>query len=337
MNKLLLLGEAYGEVEERERTPFVGPTGYELTRLLEQAGIQRSECYLTNVFNLRPPGNKVEALCGSKAEAIKGYPAIIAGKFLHASYQPELDRLADELLETNPNLIVALGNTACWAMLGKINISKIRGTTTTSTHTADGFKCLPTYHPAAIFRQYELRPVTVLDLAKAKREAEFPEIRRPSCNIWIDPDLSDMEHFYESFIKTCPLLSVDIETAGTVVTRIGFAPSKSIAIVVPFVAAGRKGRNYWSSPAAERQALLFVRRILEDPSIPKLFQNGLYDIAFIWRAWGIKVMGAEEDTMLCHHAMQPESLKGLGFLGSVYTDHGSWKDMRKVETIKKDD
>ena len=69
----------------------------------------------------------------------------------------------------------------------------------------------------------------------------------------------------------------------------------------------------------------------------KLFQNGLYDIAFLWRAYGIKVMNASEDTMLLHHALQPEALKGLGFLGSVYTDEGAWKQMReKVATIKRD-
>ncbi len=41
--------------------------------------------------------------------------------------------------------------------------------------------------------------------------------------------------------------------------------------------------------------------------------------------------------MLLHHALQPESLKGLGYLGSVYTDHGSWKQERKMnETIGRD-
>jgi hypothetical protein len=32
--------------------------------------------------------------------------------------------------------------------------------------------------------------------------------------------------------------------------------------------------------------------------------------------------------MLLHHSMQPELEKGLGFLGSVYTDEPSWKFMR---------
>ena len=41
--------------------------------------------------------------------------------------------------------------------------------------------------------------------------------------------------------------------------------------------------------------------------------------------------------MLAHHALQPESAKGLGFMGSIYTDEGAWKQERKVSTIKKDD
>jgi hypothetical protein len=49
-------------------------------------------------------------------------------------------------------------------------------------------------------------------------------------------------------------------------------------------------------------------------------------------------VNATDDTMLLHHSLQPESLKGLGFLGSLYCDEGPWKHMRaKHETIKKDE
>ena len=77
-----------------------------------------------------------------------------------------------------------------------------------------------------------------------------------------------------------------------------------------------------------------------EPHIPKLFQNGAYDISFLYRSMRIKVLGATHDTMLLHHALQPESLKSLGFLGSIYSDEGSWKGMRKrvkAKTIKRDD
>jgi len=76
----------------------------------------------------------------------------------------------------------------------------------------------------------------------------------------------------------------------------------------------------------------------QDPTIPKLFQNRLFDIAFLLKSMGIGVRGATHDSMLEHHALQPESLKGLAFLGSLYTDHGPWKSERKkTDTIKRDE
>ena len=72
-------------------------------------------------------------------------------------------------------------------------------------------------------------------------------------------------------------------------------------------------------------------------AIRKVFQNGLYDIAFLWRSAGCAVRGAEHDSMLLSHALQPESLKGLGYLGSIYCDEGAWKsERRKPKTIKRD-
>jgi uracil-DNA glycosylase family 4 len=54
MTSIAIVGEAWGEQEERARAPFVGASGYELTRMLDEAGIRRADCFLTNVFNLRP-------------------------------------------------------------------------------------------------------------------------------------------------------------------------------------------------------------------------------------------------------------------------------------------
>lgn len=335
--KMALIGEAWGEVEERERTAFVGPTGHELNRMLSEVGIRRIDCLLTNVFNLRPPGNKIEALCGFKHEGIPGYPAISKGGYIRKEYAKELDRLADELEEANPNVVVCLGNTAMWAMLGKTYISKLRGVVQLSSHTIEGFKILPTYHPAAIFRQWSLRPITVLDLMKAKREAEYPEIRRPKRTIWIEPTVEDIRDFDRCYIQSCEKLAVDIETAGDCITTIGFAPNSSLGLVIPFYDPRRSGRAYWPNVSVQRQVWRIVSNILTSP-IPKTFQNGLFDIAFLWRAYRIRVMNADEDTMLLHHALQPEALKGLGFLGSVYTDEGSWKQMRERKTtIKRDD
>lgn len=334
---IALVGEAWGEHEERERAPFVGPTGYELTRLLGEAGISRADCYLTNVFNQRPPRNKIEAFCGGKAGGIAGYPALVKGKYVRAEFQPELDRLGDELCEVNPNLVVALGNVAIWALLGQTAISKFRGSTCLSTHTVKGFKVLPTYHPAAIFRQWQFRPVVIIDLIKAERERHYPEIRRPKRQIWIEPTLEDIYDFHRRYVEKAESLSIDIETSGSHVTCVGIAPNSRLALVIPFFDPRRLGRSYWPDRKTERAAYEYIRLVCGS-SIPKTFQNGLYDIAFLYRALKIKVMNATHDTMLLHHALHPESLKSLGFMGSVYTDEGSWKQMRgNVTTIKKDE
>ena len=337
MTSIAIVGEAWGEQEERLRLPFVGPAGYLLNQLLDEAGIRRADCLVTNVFNLRPgPRNEIEFLCVSKALDSSGLPPIRAGKYLDAKYLPELDRLRDELVAFSPNVVVALGGTATWALLHDPRISKIRGTAAQSIW---GHKVLPTYHPAAVMRQWDLRPVAVMDLYKAFREMEFPEIRRPKRTIWIEPTIEDIYEFRENHIRGASLLSVDIETAGNQITNIGFAPSSTLALNIPFVDFRKPGRNYWPNKEDEIRAWRIIKDICESPTPPKLFQNGLYDISFLWRGYGIAVRGAQHDTMLLHHALQPESLKSLGFLGSLYTDEGNWKAMRTrgKTTIKRDD
>lgn len=343
MSKLALIGEAWGEYEERERSPFVGPAGWELTKMLAAAGINRADCFLTNVFNLRPQDNSLFYLSGMKEERIPGYPQAVASYkgsqkkvWIHERYQPELDRLGEELIDENPNVVVCLGNTPLWALAGTTGITSIRGTTLLSTHTVTGFKLLPTYHPAAVLRQWELRPTTIIDLQKALRESEYPVLRRPRREIWIEPTLDDLETFYGQHIHPCEKLSVDIETAGNQITCIGFAPRSDIALVIPFFDSRKKGKNYWPNVHDEQRAWKFVKCILES-RIPKVFQNGLFDMSFLLRAYGIRTFGAEHDTMLLHHALQPESLKSLGFLGSIYTDEGAWKIMRKTKTLKRDE
>jgi uracil-DNA glycosylase len=365
MKPIVIVGEAKGAEEHRINSSFVGSSGVELLRLLNESGIIKltgndkgligdyyrrgdprsidsiwrlhPEVYRTNVFQIHPPGNRLEWFCGGKPDGIPSYPALITGKYVRREFEPELDRLADEILRVDPNLIIGLGNTALWALCGRTGIGKLRGTTHLTTHCVTGYKLLPTYHPASLFRQWSNRPTTIIDLVKAKREAEYPEIRRPACEIWIEPTLEDINEFTERFIRGCDLLSVDIETTGSRITCIGFAPTAAHAIVIPFDDPRAKGGSYWPTREAEANVWRLVRDVLSDPRIPKLFQNGMYDIAFLLRSYGITVRGCSEDTMLLHHALQPESLKGLGYLGSIYTDFGPWKSDRKVnETIGRD-
>lgn len=373
MKPILLVGEAMGENEAKISRGFVGASGAELLKILDDAKVislsatdndyirkyyrtqdpwcldavweMHPEVIRTNVFQLHPPGNDLSYLCGPREEAIPIFPPLLSkkpiyrywrGGYVRKEFQYELDRLGDEILLHDPNVIVTLGNSALWALAGRTGITKLRGTTCLSTHTVSGYKLLCAYHPAAVTRQWELRPTTVVDLGKIHHENTFPEVRRPRVEIWIEPDLAYIRTFIRRFIRGCKLLSVDIETSGNQITCIGFAPRRDLALVVPFHDSRSKSGSYWATPQLERRCWELIRQVLEDPSIPKLFQNGLYDIAFIWRSVGVRVLGATHDTMLLHHALQPEALKGLGYLGSIYTDHGPWKSEHKEQTIGRD-
>jgi uracil-DNA glycosylase len=366
MKPVFLLGEAQGEAEAKIGRGFVGTSGAELLRMLHEAGVitftsadrdfmsryyrtydpwcldaiweLHPEVYRTNVFQQHPPRNELKHFCGPRATGLPHFPALIKSGYVRKEFAHEMDRLGDEILAQDPNIIIALGNSALWALCGRTGVTKLRGTTCVSTHTVSGYKLLVTYHPAAVCRQWELRPTTVADLSKINREKEFPDVRRPACEIWTEPALEDIEVFIRDAIAPCEILSVDIETSGSQITCIGFAPRSDLAIVIPIHDSRGKSGSYWPTQADERRCWELIRSVLEDKRIRKVFQNGLYDIAFLWRAYGIRTFGALHDTMLLHHALQPESLKGLGYLGSIYTDHGPWKVERKgTDTIKRDE
>lgn len=336
MPDIVVVGESWGAEEERQRSPFVGPSGWHLTQMLAEAGIHRADCYLTNCFNLRPPGgNDIENLCQKEKT---DRPSLKAGKYLQPKYYPELDRLYSEVRSIKPNLLLLLGGTATWAFTGNGGITKVRGTITQATHGVSGQKIMPTYHPAAVLREWSLRHVTVLDFIKAKRESAFPEVRRPERVVYIDPSFSDLEWFYETHLLPASRITFDIETFANQITCIGFAPSPQTAIVIPFSDPRKQSGSFYGTLEEELKAWEYVRRVLALPQ-PKIAQNGLYDVTFLWKSYGIPVVNFEEDTMLLHHSLQPECEKGLGFLASVYTNESSWKLMRTrgKTTIKRDE
>lgn len=333
--KIALVAEAWGQQEELVKQPLIGTTGQELNRMLEEAGIHRNQCFATNVFALRPTDNKIDSIClDKKGVGGKAYtlPPTNMGKYIEPRFLPELDRLREELSTVRPNLVIALGAISCWALLQSAKIGSIRGTTSEAL-LVPGLKILPTYHPSAVSRNWSLRPIVIADLMKAKREAEFPDVRRPQRFVLVRPSIPEMFQWWETHGASAQHLAFDIETTKGQIRNIGFAPTRGLAINIPFIV---RDKSYWPTINGEWAAWQFVRMVLASPAI-KLGQNSLYDIQYLWRM-GIPVNNYREDTMLLHHALYPEMQKGLGFLGSIYTGEPSWKLLRgRAEQLKADD
>lgn len=168
---------------------------------------------------------------------------------------------------------------------------------------------------------------------KAKREAEFPEIRRPQRFILVRPSIPEMYAWWKEHGKHAKRIAFDIETIKGQIRNIGFAASRHHAINIPFIV---NGSSYWPTINSEYAAWMFVQMVLESDAI-KIGQNTLYDIQYCWRM-GLRIRNYREDTMLQHHALYPEMSKGLGFLGSIYSNEPAWKLLRgKAEEFKKDD
>jgi DNA polymerase len=58
---VLIVGEAPGEQEVKQGRPFVGPSGRLLDELLDERGLPRWMCWVTNVVCYRPPGNRTHS------------------------------------------------------------------------------------------------------------------------------------------------------------------------------------------------------------------------------------------------------------------------------------
>lgn len=334
-SRIAIVGESWGAEEAEAGLPFIGASGRVLNFLLRKAGIVREECLVTNVFNFQPkPSNDIINVCGAKADAIPGYPSLTKGKYVRNEFASELPRLYAELTAFRPNVIIALGGTAAWALLKSSGIKAIRGAPAQSFM---GWKVVPTYHPAAILRDWTLNPIVSADLEKARIQSTFPEYIRPDREIWVEPTIEDLIYFETHYINPSSSLSLDIETAGGQVTCISFAPTSDRAIVVPFFSEARLDGNYWSTMELELQAWSWVTRQCRKRK-QIVGQNIIYDMRYLWEVYGIPCTWMEDDTMLLHHSLQPEMEKGLGFLGSIYTNEPAWKiERKKNETLKKED
>jgi DNA polymerase len=347
--KIAVVGEAPGENEALQGKPFIGKSGKLLDKALKEVGIKREDCLITNVFRRRPPDNDVkfffQSRVAQKLHEKEGgepspYPFFTNHGWVKPEWQDEVNRLWFELKEAQPNIVLCMGATALWALTGQSKIGSYRGAVMEST-LVPGLKVLATYHPAFIMRMWPNLPVMVADVKKAAEESEYPEIRRIEREIYIEPDLEDLDKFYFNHIRplcgTETPLSYDIETVPDNITCIGFAPSDRVTLVVPFMDKRQRNWSYWPTLEAEQHAWNWVTHILEDSSINKVAQNGLYDIQWLYHCYGVKVRGVSDDTMLMHHSLQPELRKSLGFLGSLYSRERAWKELVDFKAEDKKD
>ena len=131
----------------------------------------------------------------------------------------------------------------------------------------------------------------------------------------------------DSVVRRTSWVAVDIENHSNLsLACVGFAPTEARA---------------WVIPAYEAWQVAAIKRLVEDPLVPKVLQNGQYDRAFLRWNSGMNLTNQVFDTQLGWHALQPElagkktatkrrvsqrrTVKSLNFLASIYTRDPFWK------------
>lgn len=309
--------------------PFTnGYWGY-FKGMLRRAGISPDDCIWMNCIN--SPGSSFYAFTQeSKSGALTAFPAIARKAYLKPEFGADIHSLYTNLRRIKPNLVIACGELALLAMTHQSKLKFARGRITTSLPSCGILKVLPVLHPRAILAEIKQEPVLLMDLLKAKRQAAFPEVRRPQRFIHLHPTIEDLETFWNDYIVgRSHNLSMDIETKTPIITCVGVAPSPERCLVVPFFDADKPGGNYWATAREEKIAWQFIHRCLNTPGTEVFGQNFSYDAQYVWGKMGIPVSQWTNDTMVMHHALQIEMEKGLGFLASIYSEELAWKFMHK--------
>jgi DNA polymerase len=134
--RLMLVGEVPGNDEDLVGRPFVGPAGRVLDRALADADLDRKQIFVTNAvkhFKFEPRGKR------------RLHKRPNAYEIDRCRWWNDLERAI-----VKPALVVALGATAAYSLLGRIvTISRMRGAVQS---LADETPLLVTVHPSYLLR-----------------------------------------------------------------------------------------------------------------------------------------------------------------------------------------
>lgn len=297
--RIVALGEAPGSDEEIEKRPFVGISGQLLRSTFLRAGVTADEIYFCNQSQFRP-----------------GYD----NKFEHLIGSPELEEGQREVIryinENRPNVVVALGAQALEFLCGKKGIFAWRGSILSSNRPdiQPPVKVIPTFHPAAVTRDWTLNPIFDGDIRRVVSDSQFAELNLPQREFVIDPQGLDLE-YYTQLLCEADKVAVDIESVknSTHILCVGFSPNPALGICIPY---RESTQNH-------------IDRILTS-SARKIFHFGTFDTEMLWLN-GHETNNYYWDTLTAQHVLNAELPRGLDFLCSIYTREPYYKSSGRTE------
>lgn len=310
--QIMIIGESPSYDELKSKKPFTGPSGEVLNTLLNEAGINRNDCWVSNVVKYFVTPN----------QGTKKIPFLTRAKADGINIEECLKELQNEVNQIKPNLILALGGTALWATTGKKPITDYRG----SILYGMGRKVIATYHPAHLlhnqggeFKGYWNRSIILLDIKRALEESHSPKIELPYRNLQICKSSGQLYDYIQRN-KGNNNPSVDIEAGGTCTPIcVGFSYKPSEGLTVPLFP-----NSVLNISESEYVQFWFgINEILTSQKV--IGQNFKYDEDKL-RRFGFTLKGLASDVMLKSFTINPELPKNLAFNTSIWTREPFYKN-----------
>ena len=163
--RLMFVGEAPGEDEDKQGEPFVGRAGQLLTKIIEAIGLTREQVYIANVIKCRPPGNR-----NPEPDEV-------------ATCEPFLFRQIDVI---QPKVIVAARQVR-GAVAAARRWIRSRGCAG-AQFDYRGAMLIPTFHPAYLLRNPSAKREVWEDMKKVRascsqRRSRNPQAESKPCSI----------------------------------------------------------------------------------------------------------------------------------------------------------
>ena len=290
--RIMLVGECYGEYEERAHSPFQGAAGQELSRMLQEIGITRSECYLTNLVNARPPFSDIEkwAVHKSKRKDITSDMVPSRDRWVKPIVREGFEQLLRRFILFSPISLSRLATRVC-GLTGAWGVTKWRGSVSFNGRQEmypQGLlspveqpwtgKLVPTCIPH-LMRDFSQRPIVLNDLKRAKKEQHTKEYaNEPDWKFIVRPSFetacSTLAQLQDGLDNgTLEWLDFDLETRAGHIACAGLSWSKDEAICIPFMCVEDK-TGYWV-PEMEAQLVYLLYKVLTHPRVKVRWQNGV--------------------------------------------------------------
>ena len=313
--EIAIIAEAPGEREKQLKQPLIGSSGKLFWELVRPVGLNRRNCYISNVIKRQLRASSDEKVTISHNE-ISQYAGVL---------QWELQQL--------PNLkyIVVLGNYALEAVTGLSGIMHHRGSvyetqvSSLSQESSRNCTVIAMLNPAAVMREPKWEIMFKFDVGRLKDVIDG-QYKQHIVSSIINPTPTEALAWIDKMQDERLPVSLDIETIGGETACIGLANSTTTGMCINF--RDRSSNRF--TVGDESLIRLRLHNWSRDQNTKLVMQNGMFDAS--WLAYKDRIILGPSyfDTMLAHHTLYPSLPHNLGFLTSQYTTHPFYKDEGKA-------